>query len=129
MSEFTIWISLLCFVVLFIAYMIWVGRPDIENIVCADGILTKTKNKDEESMELSNLYEIKYHYHAVVGFISEWEFIDKYGKSLRVDGEIPGIDKVLAQLEELLPKFSLNEFKKKFDAGDMEDSIDVWRSE
>lgn len=88
-------------------------------------ILKKYRGHTEE-LPLSDLSQIKYHYHAVVGFVAVWEFIAKTGKSLVVDAKANGIDDVLNKLEELLPGFSLAEFKRKFDKGDVEDAIDVW---
>ncbi len=129
MSNFVIWFGLVTFVIAFITWIIGKGRPDLKSLTCANGILTKRDNRGEESIRLSDLSEIKYHYHAVVGFISQWEFINRQGQSLSVDGETPGIETVLSQLEELLPGFSLNEFKTKFDEGDVEDTIHVWSNE
>ena len=126
MNDITIWIGLAVIVSAFIAWVVWENQP--EKVALTNGSLTKKYKGKEESIEISNLLEIKYHYHAVVGFISTWEFIDKNGGSLKVDGEAKGIVEVFTQLEKILPKFSLNSFKKQFKSGDVEDTIDVWRN-
>ncbi|MGD8912338.1 MAG: hypothetical protein PVJ68_06295 [Candidatus Thiodiazotropha sp.] len=126
MSDTTIWISLAVNVLAFIAWIVWEQQP--EKVTFVNGLLVKKYKGRSESIVISDLVEIKYHYHAVVGFISTWEFNGKDGGSLRVDGEAKGISEVLSQLEKILPTFSLSSFETQFDAGDVEDTIDVWRN-
>jgi hypothetical protein len=57
-----------------------------------------------------------------------WEFIDKNARSLSVDGNAKGVDEVLTSLEKSLVGFSLADLKRKFDEGDVEDAIDVWKA-
>lgn len=79
-------------------------------------------------MPIADVARIKYHYHAVVGFVAVWEFIDKNARSLLVDGDAKGAGDLLAGLEKSLSGFSLADFKRKFDEGDVEDAIDVCKA-
>ena len=109
-----------------IAWIAYQMRPE-KVLLRGQTILKKYRGQTEE-LPLSDISEIKYHYHAVVGFIAVWEFIGKSGRSLLVDAKANGIDDVLTNLEQLLPGFSLADFKRRFDKGDVEDAIDVWKS-
>lgn len=82
---------------------------------------------DSQRLALSELKEINYHYHAAVGFLSNWEFVDKEGRCLDVDGKAIGMSKVLSILDSSLSGFSLSDFKKQFEDGDIEDVLNVWR--
>ena len=109
-----------------IAGAIYLLRP--EQVFLRDQTILKKHKGRREQMSIVDISEIRYHYHAVVGFVAVWEFVARGGKSLSVDGKAKGIDDVLRGLEKSLPGFSLVDFKRKFDEGDVEDTIDVWRS-
>ncbi|RDH86555.1 MAG: hypothetical protein DIZ78_06490 [endosymbiont of Escarpia spicata] len=126
MSEILIWTGLTVFVFVFIAWIVWNIQP--ERVACTSQTLIKKYKGKTESIELVDIDEIKYHYHAAAGFLSEWEFIDRNGGSLKIDGESKGIEQVLSQLESILPSFSLDDFKIMFKAGDVEDSLNVWKN-
>lgn len=80
-------------------------------------------------MALAEIAQIHFHYHAVVGFVSCWEFVSHSGRSLLIDGGSLGMTAVLKMLENSLVGFSTAEFKRKFAEGDVEDSIEVWRAQ
>lgn len=78
-------------------------------------------------MALADMVEINYHYHAVVGFLASWEFVSRSGASLCVAGNAWGMKAALHALEQSLPGFSIAEFERKLQAGDVEDTLEVWR--
>lgn len=100
-----------------------------ERVRCSNREIVKFHGWRKESMALAEITQIQFHYHAVVGFVSSWEFISRSGRSLLIDGRALGIRPALKALEQTLPGFSLSDFQRKFAAGDVEDTIDVWRSE
>lgn len=124
-SEIYIWSGTAIFMFVFIAWIIWALQP--EKVFCSDRTLTRKHKGKLESIEIRELVEIKYHYHAVVGFISTWEFINRNGGSLIIDGEAKNISEVLSQLERILPGFSLANLKVMFESADVEDVLDVWK--
>lgn len=126
MNDITIWLVFTIIVVAFIAWILWECQR--EKVVCDSRIITKKYKGKHESIKISDLAEIKYHYHAAVGFLSTWEFIDRNGSLLRIDGKSEGITEVLSDLERILPNFTLGNFKEQFDTGDVEDIIDVWKN-
>lgn len=95
--------------------------------VCNDKLYKRHMFRSEE-LAMENLEKIIFHYHAAVGFVGTWEFVSTSGKSLEIDSKANGMNKVLSFLENELENFSINEFDKKFEDGDVVDSIDVWRS-
>jgi len=110
--------------VAFVAWAVYPLRP--EKVFLRDGTLVKKHKGKVEEIRVSDISGIKYHYQAVVGFVAVWEFIGRGSKSVSVGSEAKGIDAVLGSLEKSLPGFSLAEFRRQFDEGDVEDSIDVW---
>src|SRR5262245_1055359 len=81
-----------------------------EKVVLRNQSIVKQHRRKLEQMAVSELSEIKYRYHAVVGFVAVWEFIDRDSNSMSVDAEARGLGDVLSSLEKLLPGFSLTEF-------------------
>jgi hypothetical protein len=115
-------------VVTLVALVTWaIHQLQPERVSLHDETIVKKYRGKVERMPVIQVAEIKYHYHAVVGFAAVWEFLDKNDRSLLVDAEASGIGGVLAGLEERLPGFSLADFGRKFSEGDVEDSIDVWK--
>lgn len=110
----------------FLVWMVYLMLSD--KVFLLDGKIVKKHKRSTEQLQLSHLSEIKFHYHAVVGFIGIWEFIDKAGASLKVDTNAKGIKELIASLDKELPGFSSKEFDRKFREGDVEDSIDVWKA-
>lgn len=97
------------------------------NLTIKEGVLIYDTSKDLETIDIKNLKQIEYHYVAVAGFLSVWEFKDKDGKSIKIDGETKGLQTVLKQLERTLPEFSMETWQFMFDRGDFDqDSIVVW---
>lgn len=109
-----------------IGWFVWHALP--ERVRLVDDDIVKTERGRRESMTLTELERILFHYHAVVGFISAWEFVSKDGRSLHVDGAARGIGQLIAGLEQRLPGFSKAEIDRLFELGDVEDSIEVWRA-
>ena len=112
-------------VVAFLAWVIWRLQPD--KVAYVEGSILKMARGKKESIALSELSAIKFNYHSVVGFIGIWEFIGAGGQVVYVSSEAKGINEALRQIENALPGFSLDEFERKFRAGDVEDTLDVWR--
>lgn len=107
--------------VTFVGWAIWTLQPDKVSYV--NGVVLKKAKGKKESVALSELSAIKFSYHAVVGFIGVWEFIGKSGNVVCVSSEAKGIKETLRQIEKVLPGFSLQEFERKFQAGDVEDTL------
>lgn len=111
----------------FAVFVAWAVYPMLpEKVFLRDGALVKKSRGKVEQIPVADISRIKYHYHAVVGFVAVWEFVGRGRRSVLVSGEAKGIDAVLASLEGSLPGFSLAEFRRQFDEGDVEDSLDVW---
>ena len=111
---------------IFVTWAIYQLLP--EKVFLRDGRIVKKYRGMVEEIRISDIFEIRYHYHAVVGCVAVWEFIGRNEKRILVDGRAKGIDSVFSNLERVLPGFSLAEFNRKFDEGDVEDAIDVWKA-
>ena len=109
-----------------IGWLAWNALP--ERVRLIEDNLVKTERGRRESMSLAEVDCILFHYHAVVGFVSAWEFVSREGRSLHVDGAALGIRQVVAGLERRLPGFSKAEIDRLFASGDVEDSIEAWRA-
>jgi len=82
----------------------------------------------KESIKLSELSEINYHYQAAVGlFVSVWELKDIYGKEIIFSWPTLGKTALLEELENQLEGFSLKNFQKLFDEGDVDDTLELWK--
>lgn len=110
----------------FAAWAAWQVFP--ERVRCSKRELVKSHGCRKESMPLAEIAQIDFHYHAVVGFVSAWEFVSHSGAKLLVDGDARGIAAALQALEKNLAGFSMAQFKQQFEEGDVEDSIEVWRA-
>ncbi|QDH68912.1 hypothetical protein [Marilutibacter alkalisoli] len=80
-----------------------------------------------ESIAVADIRAIRFHYHAVVGFVSVWELVSRHGCSLMIEGRAWGARSVLGALEVRLPGFSLQELDRQFEQGDVEDTLELWR--
>lgn len=109
----------------FIGWVIWQSLP--QQVQFVEGSIVRTERGRRESVALADIERVRFHYSAVAGFIGSWEFFSKDGSSLNVSGEAKGIEQVLPNLEKSLPGFSMAEFRKQFEAADVEDTIEVWR--
>lgn len=98
-----------------------------ETVRLKDGLLIKRHRLHRERMALADLEAVHFHYHAVIGFVTVWEFTDKSGRTIAVGGSTfrRGL---VRQLAKHLPGFSESEFDRLFAAGDIEDSLEVWRA-
>ena len=128
-APFSLIVLALITAIAFGAFVAWALYQLLREKVflCDQAIVTKYRGK-EAQMPISDIAEIKYHYHAVVGFVAVWEFIGVNADRLLVRGDAKGIETVLSTLERVITGFSLNEFNRKFDQGDVEDVIDVWKA-
>lgn len=97
-----------------------------EKVALLERTIVKRHRGKAERMPLTSVFTIKFQYHAVVGFVAVWEFIDTNGNSLMVDDAARGMKELKAALERELPEFSIADFERKLREGDVEDSIDVW---
>jgi hypothetical protein len=112
---------------LLVAGYILVYRFGPARIIFSGGHLVKKQNGKSENIALSDLSSIQFHYHAVVGFVGTWEFVSKSGKSILV--EAYGIDyTLLSRLERHVPHFSSKRFHQQFEAGDVADTLEVWKT-
>lgn len=126
-NENYIWI---CLAIAIVIVVIWVKRYEKslkESVQINDQYIRHKKGKNISHLRMEDIIGIQYHYSAVTGYIGTWEFKTNDGGSLFIDKDAEGVDRVLVQLENELPYFSLKQFKVQFEAGDVEDTIDVWR--
>lgn len=79
-----------------------------------------------QSIPLASLQKVEYAYHAVVGFVAVWCFTGESGEEIVVGEHCPGLRRLLKTLEQKLPPFSLAEWQRQFDEGDVEDTLVVW---
>ncbi len=108
-----------------VLWIIWMLQP--EKVVLEDNEIIKKYKGRSQRFNLSGLNQINYHYSAIAGVISVWEFIDVEGHTVKISGDASGINSVIASLEAILPKFSLANFKNQLKAGEIEDTITVWQ--
>jgi hypothetical protein len=108
-----------------LGWVIWRLQPDKVSYV--NGVVHVKAGGKKESVALSEVSAIKFSYHAVVGFIGVWEFTTNSGRVVCVSSEARGIKETMPQIEKALSGFSLEEFERKFQAGDVEDTLDVWQ--
>lgn len=98
-----------------------------ETLRVRNGMLVKRHRLRTETMPLADLESVQFHYQAVVAFACVWDFTDKSGRTLSVGG-FTFRRRLIRQLAQHLPGFSEAEFDRRFAAGDVEDSIEVWRA-
>lgn len=103
-------------------YTLWPGTLRIK-----DGVLLWRHRFKTDSMRLSDLQSVQFHYQAAVAFACAWELTDTSGRTLTV-GSFTFRRALIKQLALHLPGFSESEFDRLFAAGDVEDSLEVWRS-
>jgi len=108
------------------AYAAYQLQP--ERVTLRSGAIEKKYKGRTQQVLLDQLSEIRFHYHAVVGFVGVWEFIDVNANCVAVNDEARGMKELKENLERVLPRFSLVEFENKFRHGNLEDSIEVWKS-
>lgn len=80
-----------------------------------------------QRMRLNELVELRFHYHAVVGFVGVWECRDAKQNSLNFAHSSIGRKTLLRKFERELEGFSIDHFQKLFEDGDIEDELLVWR--
>jgi hypothetical protein len=91
-----------------------------------DGRIIYQSLLSRKILHIETLTIIKYHYHAVVGFESVWEILDKDGNLICLDVLTFGKNGFFRKLESSLNGFSFEEFNKKFEDGGAVDTIEVW---
>ncbi len=123
MLTFTIIILLV--VVAGFAWVVYYLWPDA--LFFEDGVLIKKQKWRVERLPVVGLATIRFHYHAVVGFVCEWEFIAASGSVITLNRN--SMDKkLIALLEKNVPNFSAEKFYADFKEGDIEDTIVVWKA-
>jgi hypothetical protein len=81
-----------------------------------------------KSYSLTDLEKVEYAYHAVVGFVAVWVFTFKNEDELVLSGNRPGMNRLLMDLECILPGFSLEKWKQEFAQGDVVDTLILWEA-
>ncbi|MDK1286267.1 hypothetical protein [Pseudoalteromonas umbrosa] len=92
------------------------------------GFLRKYHFGKPKKIRVSELNKIEYSYHAVVGFIGIWSFIDINGNNISASSKSFGIQSTLNRLEKALEGLSFDEFECQFYRGDVVDTLTVWES-
>ncbi|MBQ4880618.1 hypothetical protein J8M21_25805, partial [Pseudoalteromonas luteoviolacea] len=87
------------------------------------GILRKYHFGRPEKIKVSKLCRIEYSYHAVIGFIGIWSFIDIDGNNIEVYSQAIGIKPALLSLEKVLHGLCLDDFERQFEDGDVVDTL------
>ena len=107
--------------VAWVVYYLW---PDTLNFM--DGVLIKKQKWRVERLPVAELASIRFHYHAVVGFVCVWEFVAASGHIISLYRN--SMDKkLIALLEKNVPNFSASKFYADFEQGDVEDTLEVWK--
>lgn len=81
-----------------------------------------------ESRNLAELQKIEYAYHAAVGFAALWILTFQDGEEWVVPPHRAGLSRALLDLERQLPGFSLENWRKEFAEGDVEDTLLLWEA-
>jgi len=116
-------------VVLLLALLLAIGFYLIaQKLTIKSDRIVKRRGWKIEAIELADLAEIKFHYHAVVGFTCVWEFVSRSGVSLQHESAHIS-ETLLAELERFVPGFTRSDFHRKFEEGDVEDSLEIWRAD
>lgn len=96
--------------------------------VCDRTLVIETPTA-RNTLRLDDVAEIRYSYHAAVGFIAWLEFFDSSGVCISVDESIAGVrDNVLPWLELHLPDFRISALSRCIVEGDLEDTCRIWTS-
>jgi len=120
--EYAEWITLF-----FGAVITWlVYKKTQEKAVIGDGRLSRKFAWRSESLNIADICAVKYHYHAVIGFVAAWEFVAADGKSIRLESNAKGLDSIFKELENRLPGFKLDEFEQQLRAGGVAGSLTIW---
>lgn len=106
-----------------IAWLRWSG---FSFVLLRDGVLHHCTLREHRTLALAAVAKIEYAYHAVVGFVAVWIFTGRDGNELAIDASCPGTRRLLIDLERDLPGFSIAAWRQAFDAGDVEDTVQVW---
>ena len=89
--------------------------------------LTIETPSTREIVSLDEVAEIRYRYHAVVGFVAWLEFVDWRGECVSVDDSVDGTgDYVLPWLEHQLSGFESSALARFVKEGDVEDACRIW---
>lgn len=102
--------------------------PGLPYIQLRDGVIHARRLLQRPSIRLDELQTIEYAYHAVVGFVAVWIFTARDGREIVVPPQRPGLPRLLADLEVQLPGFSREQWRRAFEAGDVEDTLLVWEA-
>jgi len=80
------------------------------------------------TVNVNNLIEIKYHYRFVTGIIGYLEFVQRGGAGFSIDQSIPGMNKVISELEHYLPGFKRSSMVQCIEEGDLGDTCTIWKA-
>jgi hypothetical protein len=98
-----------------------------EHLRLRQGVLVKSACFSRQRLPLVDLAQVNFHYDAVVGFSCVWEFV-------AFDGQVLSLAswrinrRFVRHLQTWLPGFDAEVFHRAFAAGDVVDSLEVWRA-
>lgn len=107
--------------ILYVLVLLWPERLSFHGPYLRKKALWKT-----ERMPLSELAKIDFHYEAVVGFTCVWEFTSVSGQVISLSS-FRISRRLLKRLQAHIPGFSVAAFDQAFEAGDVSDSLELWR--
>lgn len=109
--------------ILYVLVLLWPERLSFKGPYLLKKALWKT-----ERMPLAELAKIEFHYEAVVGFTCVWEFTSLSGQSITLSS-FRISRRLLYRLQAHIQGFSVAAFDQAFDAGDVSDTLELWRAE
>ncbi|MBQ4834903.1 MULTISPECIES: hypothetical protein [Pseudoalteromonas] len=127
MIDLIVYWAFIAAAIILITWLVWIYRR--EKVFLKDGRFCKKYQFVVESLEISELTKISYHYHAVVGFVAIWELVDSRGNKLVIDGRAKGVWQVMSELQHFLPEFTLKNFDSAFASGDVVETIEIWQQQ
>ncbi|MEN0107274.1 MAG: hypothetical protein AAGC84_12710 [Pseudomonas sp.] len=108
--------------VVYLLVLLWPQR------LVRDGVdLVKKTGFKRQRLPLADLAQVNFHYDAVVGFSCVWEFVAFNGDTLSLDSWRIN-RRLVRRLQDWLPNFYADDFHHAFAAGDVVDSLAVWRA-
>lgn len=109
--------------ILYVVVLLWPERLSFKGPYLVKKALWKT-----ERMALAELAKIDFHYEAVVGFTCVWDFTAVSGQVITLSS-FRISRRLLQRLQAHIPGFSMAAFDEAFQAGDVSDSLELWRAE
>lgn len=128
MDATTIWTGTALLSVAFIYWgIIRPARANLIRISFDDVAITKVSKDQVTSINFADIVAVRYEYSAIGGFLAVWVLLDGEGQTFELASDGGRVEELPAILESALPGFSVKDLEKKFEDGDVEDAIDVWK--